>query len=147
MQHFHPLRHGAAPLVLLLLLALHAAAAEPAVDPFDDCDAYSMAGKHECIATLASSSALALEKAEAQAAAAISRQAGKARDVRQARARLQAANAAFSAYRLDQCAFAMATIGGGAGNARDTARLTCLAKKNLQRAEELARETQGLSHR
>nr|WP_229422055.1 lysozyme inhibitor LprI family protein [Massilia aquatica] len=104
-----------------------------------------MADKHECIAKLAKSSALALEKAEAKAAAAIARPDGKARNVKQARARLKASSAAFSAYRVDQCAFAMATIGGGAGDARDTTRLTCLARKNLQRAQELARETDTVS--
>nr|WP_308627462.1 lysozyme inhibitor LprI family protein [Massilia genomosp. 1] len=133
-------------LLVAPLLALQAGAATPAppVDPFDDCEQYSMADKHDCIAKLARSSALALDKAEAKAAAAIARWDGDAKDVKQARARLQASNAMFSAYRLHQCAFSVATVGGGAGNSRDTARLTCLAQKNLQRTQELARETDGL---
>ncbi len=152
MQNFMALRHGAARIALMLLcaplLVLPARGAAPApFDPFDDCDSYSMADKHACIAKLANSSALALEKAEAKAAAAISLSGGNASNLRQARARLKASSAAFSAYRVDQCAFAMATIGGGAGDARDTTRLTCLARKNLQRAQELARETDGLSRK
>ncbi|RSZ56607.1 DUF1311 domain-containing protein [Massilia atriviolacea] len=151
----HPvaIRRGAATLLLVLLvllaaplLALQAGAAEtaPPVDPLDDCEQYSMAGKHECLVKVVAKSALALKKAEAEAAAAIGRWDEWDRYIKVARTKLQASNAAFSAYRQAQCELDMALVGGGAGNARDSRRLTCVAKMNLQRVEDLARDTGAL---
>ncbi|NHZ34237.1 DUF1311 domain-containing protein [Massilia sp. CCM 8692] len=152
-QHPATLRHGVARIVLALLAApllslpALAARAAPPVNPFDDCEQYSMAGKHECIEKLAIKSALALKKAEAKADGVIARWDEDDSYIQQARARLRASNTAFASYRLHQCAFAMASIGGGAGNARGTTQLTCVAEKNLQRVQELASETGVLERR
>lgn len=150
LRHALTLRRLAAALLLASpLLALHAGAAEaaPPVDPLDDCEQYSMAGKHDCLAKLAGDSALALKQAQAEAAAAIARWDEIDRYIKVAGTKLKASNAAFAAHRDAQCALAMAVVGGGAGNARDSKRLGCVVRMNLQRAGDLASETGNLARK
>ncbi|UOD28253.1 DUF1311 domain-containing protein [Massilia violaceinigra] len=58
-----------------------------------------------------------------------------------ARTRMRAAGASYVRYRAARCAYLAALH----GDARDISRLACLARKNLQRARELARGTDAVS--
>jgi uncharacterized protein YecT (DUF1311 family) len=103
----------------------------------EECSAYSESGMRDCLATKAYESQKTLEQAEKQVNIRLSRWDQEAQYIKQAKAKLVASGRAFSKYRQEQCAFAVALGGSAIGNALEIGRLACVAELNNRRAKQL----------
>jgi uncharacterized protein YecT (DUF1311 family) len=123
----------------LLPFAVGARAAEidSARAVLEQCGAYPEAGMRDCLSRKNKDSALAVQRAEAQALASLSRWDEDARYIALARERLGASSKAFVHYRDAHCAFAFSLGGGAIGNALELRRLACRVELNNLRTRQL----------
>ncbi len=131
------------------VLSGHAVAEDrtQAVPAIEQCNQFSQFDIRECLKKLATDSAAALKQAEARAAAAIASWDESDTYIKDAGAKLRAANASFARDRQVQCAFASSLIGGGAGNSHEIKRLACVADMNARHTFQLDRDTGKLVHK
>ena len=111
----------------------------------EECGAYSQAGMRECLEKESRASNAALNRAEEQVAAAISKWDEDARFINLAKKKLSASNKAYEQYRDAQCAFASSLGGGAIGNALEMRRLTCRIELDIGRIKQLNTDMSTLS--
>ena len=109
-----------------------------------ECGAYSQAGMRECLAKKSNESQAALERAEGQAVAALSKWDEDEKFIKLAKAKLIASSKAYKRYRDAQCAFATSLGGGAIGNALELRRLSCRIELDIGRTTELNTELSAL---
>jgi uncharacterized protein YecT (DUF1311 family) len=106
-------------------------------DLYEMCGDYSQAEMRDCLAKQMRSSEIKLKRAEQTVTAALSKWDEDPPYIQAAQTALSNSKRAFAAYRRAQCEFSMSLSGGGAGNAREMGRLTCIAELNNRRAQQL----------
>lgn len=115
--------------------------AAPPVAAIAQCEQFSQYDIRECLKKLEAESSAKLKQAEAKAAAAIANWDESDTYIKDAGAKLRAANASFARDRQVQCAFASSLIGGGAGNSHEIRRMSCVVDMNGRRTFQLDRDT------
>lgn len=127
----------------LVVFSGHAMADEPAqpVAAIEQCEKFSQYDIRECLKKLEADSTAKLKQAEAKAAAAIASWDESDTYIKDAGAKLRAANTSFARDRQVQCAFASSLIGGGAGNSHEIRRMSCVVDMNGRRTFQLDRDT------
>jgi uncharacterized protein YecT (DUF1311 family) len=103
----------------------------------EECSTESQASMRECLQKKADASDADLGEVEQLVRATIAKWNEDPKYIEQARARLDAANRQFTAYRDAHCAFNASLSGNAAGNAREIRRLACVHEINLKRIQQL----------